>query len=279
MPATAREFPTLALERQADGTAELTFVVQDHRHNVLTRQVFVDLAAALDELVQGPRPRGLILRSGREGSFFAGADLDRLDVLATLPAAEITQLCDAGKELFARLSAHWPTVAVIDGTCLGGGLELALACDLRVATTAPHTSLGLPEVKLGLLPGWGGTVRLPRLIGPGPAVELVAGGESIDGQAALCLGLVDACVPADVALETARRVAEIHAVSGGCVARRRRLRLQHPLRDQLEHLLDLPPVLVAIEPQPVVVRHVVGAHCQIGHRGGHEEAQCKCRFR
>ncbi|MFM7135990.1 MAG: enoyl-CoA hydratase-related protein, partial [Planctomycetota bacterium] len=131
MPATAREFPTLAIERQADGTVELSFVVPDHRHNVLTRQVFADLAAALDELAQGPRPRGLILRSGREGSFFAGADLDRLDTLATLPPTEVARLCDAGKELFQRLSAEWPTVAVIDGACLGGGLELALACDLR----------------------------------------------------------------------------------------------------------------------------------------------------
>jgi 3-hydroxyacyl-CoA dehydrogenase/enoyl-CoA hydratase/carnithine racemase len=221
MPATAREFPTLALQRQADGTVELTFVVPDHRHNVLTRQVFADLAAALDELAQGPRPRGLILRSGRAGSFFAGADLDRLDALATLPAAEVERLCDAGKELFARLSADCPSVAVIDGACLGGGLELALACDLRVATTAPHTSLGLPEVKLGLLPGWGGTVRLPRLIGPGPAVELSASGEPVDGPAAVRLGLVDACVPPEVALESARRLLEI-AAAGDLVARRRR---------------------------------------------------------
>ncbi len=221
MPATAREFPTLALERQTDGTVELAFVVPDHRHNVLTRQVFADLAAALDELARGPRPRALILRSGREGSFFAGADLDRLDAVATLPAAEIARLCDAGRELFARLSTDWPTIAVIDGACLGGGLELALACDLRVATTATHTSLGLPEVKLGLMPGWGGTVRLPRLIGPGPAVELAASGEPVDGPAAVRLGLVDVCVPPGAALESARRLLEI-AAAGDLIARRRR---------------------------------------------------------
>ncbi len=237
MPATAREFPTLALERQADGTVELTFVVPDYRHNVITRQVLTDLAAALDELARGPRPRGLILRSGREGSFFAGADLDRLDTLPTLPVAEVGRLCDAGKELFARLSADWPTVAVIDGACLGGGLELALACDLRVATTAPHTSLGLPEVKLGLLPGWGGTVRLPRLIGPGPAVELAASGEPVDGPAALRLGLVDACVPPEAALESARRLLAISA-AGDLVARRRQamaapVPLDHAERDFL----------------------------------------------
>ena len=221
MPASAREFPTLAIERHADGTVELTFAVPDRRHNVLTRQVFVDLAQSLDALSRGPRPRGMILRSGREGSFFAGADLDRLDALPTLPAAEVARLCDAGKELLARLSVDWPTVAVIDGACLGGGLELALACDLRVATTSPHTSLGLPEVKLGLLPGWGGTVRLSRLIGPGPAVEFTASGEPVDGPTALRLGLVDACVPAAVAVESARRLLDL-ATTPGTIARRRR---------------------------------------------------------
>jgi 3-hydroxyacyl-CoA dehydrogenase/enoyl-CoA hydratase/carnithine racemase len=221
MPATARELATLALERPADGIAVISFAVPGHRQNVLTRQVLEDLAAALDELGRGPRPRGVILRSGREGSFFAGADLDRLDTLASLPAAEVERLCDAGKALLARLSADWPTVAVIDGTCLGGGLELALACDLRVATNAAHTVLGFPEVKLGLLPGWGGTVRLPRLIGPGPAVELAAGGEPIDGPAAARLGLVDACVPPEAALESARRLLGMPA-SNDLIARRRR---------------------------------------------------------
>ena len=229
MPASAREFPTLAIERHADGTVELTFAVPNHRHNVLTRQVFADLAQALDALARGPRPRGVILRSGREGSFFAGADMDRLDALPTLPAAEVARLCDAGKELLARLSADWPTVAVIDGACLGGGLELALACDLRVATTAPHTSLGLPEVKLGLLPGWGGTVRLPRLIGPGPAVEFTASGEPVDGPTALRLGLVDACVPPEVAVESARRLLDVATAPGTIARRRRRLAAAVPL--------------------------------------------------
>lgn len=226
MPASVRDPATLAVERHSDGLVVFTVTVADHRHNVITRGFLADLAAALDELDRSRgrfTPRGLVLRSGREGSFFAGADVGRLDGLRDLPQAEIVRLCDAGRSLFARLSgAAWPSVALIDGVCLGGGLELALACDLRVATTAPHTSLGFPEVKLGLLPGWGGTVRLPRLIGPGPAVELAAAGESIDGQAAARLGLVDACVPADEALETARRLIEIETTTGGIAARRRR---------------------------------------------------------
>lgn len=232
MPAPARELHTLAVTRDADGFAVLSFLVPEHGHNVLTERALHDLATALDDLSAEP-PRGMIIRSGRPGSFFAGADLARLETLASLPAAEIERLCAAGRDLFARLSADWPSVAVIDGTCLGGGLELALACDLRVATTSPETQLGFPEVKLGLLPGWGGTVRLPRLVGPGPAVELTASGESISAEAALRIGLVDACVPRDQALTSARRLLEAHAADGFVAERRRSLGQPVPL-DPLE---------------------------------------------
>jgi 3-hydroxyacyl-CoA dehydrogenase/enoyl-CoA hydratase/carnithine racemase len=220
MPAAASELATVSIDRPEDGLAILRFLVPDRRQNVLTRRVLADLAAALDALAAGPAPRGVILESGRTGSFFAGADMDRLETLGGLSRPEIESLCAAGKALFARLSAAWPTVAVIDGACLGGGLELALACDLRVATTERHTHLGLPEVKLGLLPGWGGTVRLARLIGPGPAVEFAASGEPVDGLTAERMGLVDACVPPEVARETARRLLAIHAGSE-FVSRRR----------------------------------------------------------
>jgi len=226
MPASVRELATLTIERAADGIATISFAVRDHRQNVITRQVFSDLSEALDDLGRGPRPVGVILRSTKEGTFFAGADLDRIDALGSMPAAEVEQVCDTGKAIFGRLSASWPTVAVIDGTCLGGGLELALACDFRVATNAAHTSLGFPEVKLGLLPGWGGTVRASRLIGPGPAIELIASGEAIDGPAAERLTLVDACVPPDVALESAGRIIAMR--SGAAVAERRR-RLAEPV--------------------------------------------------
>ena len=196
---------TLAIQRAEDGIAVIAVNVPDHRQNVITREFLADLACALDDLQRDP-PRGLILQSAKPGSFFAGADLARLDALADTSASDIQAFCETGKKLFSRLSSSCPSVAVIDGTCLGGGLELALACDFRVATTARHTSLGFPEVKLGVLPGWGGTVRTPRLIGPGPAIELVASGEPVDADAALRLGLVDACVPAEVALVLALTV-------------------------------------------------------------------------
>ena len=120
-------------------------------------------------------------------------------------------------------------MAVINGTCLGGGLELALACDMRVATDAPHTRLGFPEVKLGLLPGWGGTVRLPRLIGVGPAVEFIAAGEPVAGVAAARLGLVDACVAADQAVAAATTLIEAARTTATHLARRRQQMAAIPL--------------------------------------------------
>lgn len=214
---------TLAIERDADGFVRLVFRVPDHRHNVLTREALEDLAAALD-MLDGDPPRGVAILSARPGSFFAGADLERLAALRTSGSAAIVEACDRGRRLFGRLSTSaYPTVAVIDGACLGGGLELALACDLRVATDAPHTTLGCPEVKLGLLPGWGGTVRLPRLIGPGPAVELAVSGEDCDGAAAARLGLVDACVPAHAALESAVRLLSIRERDGSIQRRRKQM--------------------------------------------------------
>ncbi|MBU6309027.1 MAG: enoyl-CoA hydratase/isomerase family protein [Planctomycetes bacterium] len=222
MPAIDRELETLAVERDADGLVRLTFTVPGHRQNVLTGRAIEELSHALDHLAAEP-PRGVILLSGRTGSFFAGADVSRLEELGTLPAAEVADLCDRGKAVFARLTASFPTAAVIDGVCLGGGLELALACDLRVATSERHTSIGLPEVKLGLMPGWGGTVRLARLIGPGPAVELAGSGEPIDGPAAARRGVVDACVPAAEAVESARRLLALRSEDGFIAARRRRM--------------------------------------------------------
>jgi 3-hydroxyacyl-CoA dehydrogenase/enoyl-CoA hydratase/carnithine racemase len=222
MPAIDRDLETLAVDRGDDGFVVLTFAVPGHSHNVLTRQAVEELAWVLDGLA-AESPRGIVLRSGRPRSFFAGADLARLEELRSLTSDAIAELCDRGKAVFARLTATVPTAAVIDGACLGGGLELALACDLRVASTARHTTLGFPEVKLGLLPGWGGTVRLTRLIGPGPAVELAASGETLDGPAALRAGLVDACVPAEHALETARRLLVLRVDDGAIADRRRRL--------------------------------------------------------
>jgi len=226
--------PTLTVSRQADGLVTLRFLVPDHRQNVITPQVLADLATALELVEKGPEPVGIVVMSNRPGSFFAGADISRLELLTQGTAASIEAACALGRTLLGKLSAQpWPSVALIDGICLGGGLELALACDLRVSTTSPATLLGFPEVKLGLLPGWGGTVRLPRLIGPGPAVELAASGEQLGGPAAARVGLVDACVPPEQALAAAQILIEQNTATGAYLQRRNKLAAPLPL-DPLE---------------------------------------------
>ncbi len=195
-------FKTLTRSRGDDATEWIVFRVPGHRVNVLTQQVMAELATALDaidrEADTNTPPAAVVLTADRDCGFFAGADLDRLDELlrtAVSDTGAIHEATSAGRAVLNRLSSRpWPTIAIIEGVCLGGGLELALACDLRIAIESPQTSLGAPEVKLGLIPGWGGTVRLPRLIGPGPAVELAASGESVSADRAFRMGLVDACV-------------------------------------------------------------------------------------
>jgi 3-hydroxyacyl-CoA dehydrogenase/enoyl-CoA hydratase/carnithine racemase len=259
MPATARTPDTLTIDWLEDGVAVFSFLVPDHRHNVLTAAAVADLAAGLDDIDRAtgrPPVRAVVLRSGRDGSFFAGADVGRIEALRTRPVAEIEAASLAGRGIFDRLSSGpWLSVAIIDGVCLGGGLELALACDLRVATTSSQTALGFPEVKLGLLPGWGGTVRLPRLIGPGPAVELIASGESVDGAAAARLGIVDACVPAAQAFDTARRLIDLHQ-GGRFVAQRRRLQAEP----------------VPLDPEEASFLAATSAAVILGRTGGHYPA-------
>ena len=184
-PNPAGPFRTLTLQRRDDRVVVISFFVPDHAQNVLTAEALTELSRALASVDAGPPPAAVVLQSTREGSFFAGADIARLERLHGMPPEEIERLCAAGRAVFSRLSSQpWPSVAIIDGICLGGGLELALACDLRVATDSPQTALGCPEVKLGLLPAWGGTVRLARLIGPAAAVELAAAGEAAAGAGA-----------------------------------------------------------------------------------------------
>jgi len=217
----------ITVGRDAGGIVTITIALPGGRPNVFDAAFLGDLATVLDGLDHGPPPQGLLIRSGRPGVFSAGADVGLLEHALREPG-RVPEACRLGREVFARLASRpWPTAAVIDGTCLGGGLELALACDIRVASSAAHTWLGFPEVKLGLLPGWGGVVRLPRLVGPGPAVEMLASGETIDGQSAWRSGLVDAWVPSDRTEAAARSLVERAAADGG--HHRRRLALAAPV--------------------------------------------------
>ena len=203
MPEPITTLSTLVIEKLSGGITAIGINVPGHSQNVMNQDFMEELEQVLTFLQQNP-PRGLLVESLRDDSFLAGADIGQIDTVWSLPSARVKELCDNGRSLLDMFAASpWPSVAVIDGVCVGGGLELALACDLRVATENPKTILGMPEVKLGLLPGWGGTVRLPRLIGTGPAIELIASGDVITGSQAKTLGLVDAYVPVHSARESA----------------------------------------------------------------------------
>ena len=192
----------LALE---DGIAWLRLDDPGKKVNTLSTRLFEWFEARIDQ-VERERPEGLVIYSGKPDGFVAGADLEEL--LALVAPADVHAMLRRGHELMERLVAlPFPTVAAIHGACLGGGLELALACKRRIATEHPKTKLGLPEVQLGLLPGLGGTQRLPRLIGVPDALDLILTGRQVDARKARRLGLVDdTCTPFDLRTAAVRAV-------------------------------------------------------------------------
>jgi enoyl-CoA hydratase/carnithine racemase len=188
---------------RSDGVAVLTIDQPDARVNVLTRQLWEDLEEAFDSLAHRSDLKGLVLASGKPGVFIAGADLK---LLASAPAPNdpaVRDFIELGLRVLEKLeSLPFPTAAAIDGAALGGGLEVALACDARFVGSHPKVQLGLPEVKLGLIPGWGGTQRLPRIVGGAPAASLIAHGEPVAAETAHSMNLA-VLVPGDV-IEQAR---------------------------------------------------------------------------
>jgi 3-hydroxyacyl-CoA dehydrogenase/enoyl-CoA hydratase/3-hydroxybutyryl-CoA epimerase len=192
------------IEREADGLAWLTLDRADTATNTLSAAVLAEFNAALDEFDRAP-PRALVIRSGKASGFIAGADVDEFGAIDTEAGA--IALVRRGWDAFERLArVGYPTLALIKGFCLGGGLELALACRYRVAVDDPSTRLGLPEVMLGIVPGWGGIRRLPRLVGGPAALDLMLTGKTVDARKAKRLGLVDEAVPARIVDNTVRGV-------------------------------------------------------------------------
>jgi 3-hydroxyacyl-CoA dehydrogenase/enoyl-CoA hydratase/3-hydroxybutyryl-CoA epimerase len=192
----------LALE---DGIAWLRLDDPGKKVNTLSTRLFAWFEDQIAR-VERERPEGLVIYSGKPDGFVAGADLEEL--LALTDPLDVIAMLRRGHDLMERLAAlPFPTVAAIHGAALGGGLELALACRRRVATEHPKTKLGLPEVQLGLIPGLGGTQRLPRLIGVPDALDLILTGRQVDARKARRLGLVDdTCHPADLRAAAERAV-------------------------------------------------------------------------
>lgn len=178
---------------QDDNVATLTLDVQGKGANALSQEVMQELDHYLKEIESQPLA-GLILRSGKRQGFIVGADVYEFQSIPD--AARAAELIRAGQRVLDRLEhLPFPSVALIHGTCLGGGLELALACTYRIAEEGEKTRLGLPEVKLGIHPGFAGTVRLPALIGHLPALDLMLSARTLGARAAKRVGLVDEVVP------------------------------------------------------------------------------------
>ena len=176
------------------GIATLCFVREDGGVNILSSEALNALDTKLDELKTAKEIRLLTISSAREGIFIAGADIAQIEGLRD--EEEAYEKVREGQRILNKLSAlDFPTVAIIDGACLGGGFELALCCDYRICTDDAKTKIGLPEVNLGVLPGFGGTQRLKRLVGLSKALELILGGKILNAKKAEKLGLVDGCVP------------------------------------------------------------------------------------
>src|SRR6202162_364172 len=181
------------LERDADGLGWLSLDKRGATTNTLSAAVLAELRTVLAELAGEP-PKGLVIRSGKENGFIAGADIDEFGQLKSVDDA--VALVKRGWDTFEQLAAApYPTLALVRGFCMGGGVELALACTYRIAVDEPGTRFALPEVMLGIVPGWGGMRRLPRVIGAPAALDMMLTGRTVDARKAKKLGLVDELVP------------------------------------------------------------------------------------
>lgn len=210
---TARSAPSLSVEMRADGVGVVRFDSPHEALNTLKQSFAEEFSDLLEKLARDTALKALVFTSGKPDSFIAGADIQMLEAVER--ADEAIALSRAGQRALNALAAfRAPVVAAIHGPCLGGGLELALACSARVASDDPKTKLGLPEVQLGILPALGGTQRLPRLIGIERALDLLLTGKQIDAKRALGVGLIDELVPNAILLEVAARLALSRSLAG-----------------------------------------------------------------
>ena len=185
---------------EIDGDRVLTLLLDRAGESVnsLSREVLEELGSLIERIQIEP-PRAVILRSAKAAGFIAGADIREFRTFAE--RGETIDAIKRGHRVFAKLAAlKMPTVAAIHGHCMGGGLEISLACRYRIATNDPKTRLGLPEVKLGIQPGWGGTARLPHLVGAPAAFDMMLTGRGLSASNARAIGLVDkVCAPEELA--------------------------------------------------------------------------------
>lgn len=221
MSRESAEATTVRLDRLDDGLVEIVFDNEQGSPVVLTIDVLERLEHIVGELEVGIAKgdvRALVVRSEAERTFIAGVNVD--DIAAVRDETEARSRARQGQLLYRRIHhLGIPSVAAIDGTCLGGGTELALACTWRIAADRPETKIGLPEVRLGIIPGFGGTTRLPRLVGLPAALDMILTGRAVDARKAHRIGLVDERVPPPILPERARALAR-EAVAGRTPSRK-----------------------------------------------------------
>ena len=197
----------LGLQVEPGGLATVVFDLPDKSVNVFTRPVLDELAGLIDSLAARSDIHCLVLASGKEENFVAGADIDEIAHVTDPLAAE------EGAKMGQRLFQAWhelpfPTIAAIRGSCVGGGTELSLASDYILISDRKGVRIGLPEVRIGIVPAWGGCSRLPGRIGLSAALDIIVGGKSVDGKKAFRIGLADALIPDPTFLPEVRRFAE-----------------------------------------------------------------------
>jgi len=220
------EGQALTVKEAQDGLYEMRFDLKDSGVNKFNQATIKELGEAVTALQRQDGVKGLLLSSAKK-SFFVGADVTEFGALFQSPEADIVDALLEIDVLFSSIEdLPYPTVVAINGEALGGGLEVCLACDYRVM--ADNAKIGLPEVKLGILPGWGGTVRLPRIIGVDNAIEWIAGGSNKRAAAALKDGAVDAVVSLDHLQEAAMQLLQ-DCVAGKFDYLERRVEKREPL--------------------------------------------------
>jgi enoyl-CoA hydratase/carnithine racemase len=196
----------------------MAIITLDHPPvNAFNSQTMKDLDAALDMALSDEEAKVIIITGAGRMAFVAGADISEIDQIRDADHAR--ELLRAGHRVFSKIeTSKKPVIAAINGICLGGGLEMAMACHIRVA--GDRARIGQPEINLGIIPGWGGTQRLPRIVGPSKAAEMILTGDPITAQEAYRLGLINKVVPmGDVLKEAkglARKIAGKSAVAIGC---------------------------------------------------------------
>lgn len=196
------EQTAFSLELKDNGVAVITIDVPGESMNTLKDTFADEVGRLMNQLETNSDLKGVVFISGKPGSFIAGADINMINDCDT--AADAESLARKGQAMFDRIEQlKVPVVAAINGACLGGGLELAMACHVRVATDSAKTQLGLPEVQLGLLPGSGGTQRLPQLVGVQQGITMMLTGKQLRAKQALKAGLVDEVVPDAILLDAA----------------------------------------------------------------------------